>query len=124
MPVKKRKEIRVREEEIPDVPRFGQFMTPDSSVAEAITKMTSDEEQAIAVLSNLDENDVTRLSALTTIYVDFNIKWLKTMVLSEETLRAAIKGLRSNQLTEIARAPPIVGDSGTLDRIKGRLFHR
>jgi hypothetical protein len=120
---KKRKESRIREEEeegLPEPPRFTQFDTPDSALADTIKKMTSTEEQAIAVLSNLDENDVTRLSALTVIYKDFKIKWLGTMVQSEETLRAALKGLRAAQLTEIARAPPIYGDTGTIDRIRKR----
>lgn len=123
MSVKKRKEVRVREEEIPEPPRFAQFETPDSALADTIKKMTSPEEQAIAVLSLLDENDVTRLSALTVIYKDFKIGWLKVMVMSEETLRAALKGKRADQLTTIAQAPPIYGDTGTLDKIRSR-FHR
>jgi hypothetical protein len=122
---RKRKELRVREEEesLPEAPRFSQFETPDSALADTIKKMTSAEEQAIAVLSLLDENDVTRLSALTVIYKDFKIKWLAVMVQSEETLRAALKGKRAEQLTEIARAPPIYGDTGTFDKIRSRL-HR
>lgn len=125
---KKRKELRVREEEeetnLPEQPRWGQLETPDSALADTIKKMTSPEEQAVAVLSLLDENDVTRLSALTVIYKDFHIAWLGTMVKAEETLRAALKGKRADQITEIARAPPIYGDTGTIDKIKNRLLHR
>ena len=104
-------------------PRFPQNMeTPDSSVADAIKKLTSSEEQAVAVLANLDDNDVTRLSFLTAIADDFDIDWLKTMIHAEETLTAAIKGLRSNQITEISRQPLTISDNSVMGKVKEK-FH-
>lgn len=96
--------------------------TPDSSVADAIKKLTSSEEQAVAVLANLDDNDVTRLSFLTAIADDFDIDWLKTMIHAEETLTAAIKGLRSNQITEISRQPLTISDNSVMGKVKEK-FH-
>lgn len=113
------KEIKRENAEAPA--RFGTVETPDTSVAEAIRKMLSDEPQAVAVLANLDESDVTRLSFLTALSIDFKIDWLQVMISSEETLSAAVKGLRSNQITEISRQPLTLSDGGTVGKIKEKL---
>jgi hypothetical protein len=116
-----KREVRVIQEETP--PRFMQFETPDSSVADAIKKMTSKDAQAVLVLANVEHNDVTRLSLWNTIGESFNLQCIKDYLHSELSLTAALKGKRADQLTDIARSPPIVSEGGGIvDRLRAR-FH-
>jgi hypothetical protein len=116
-----KREVRVIQEETP--PRFMQFETPDSSVADAIKKMTSKDAQAVLVLANVEHNDVTRLSLWNTIGESFGLQCIKDYLHSELSLTAALKGKRADQLTDIARSPPIVSEGGGIvDRLRAR-FH-
>jgi hypothetical protein len=117
---KVRREIKVIQEETP--PRFQQFETPDSSVADAIKKMTSRDAQAVLVLANVEHNDIARLSLWNTVGESFDLQCIKDYLHSELSLTAALKGKRADQLTDIARSPPIVSEGGgIIDRLKSRL---
>jgi hypothetical protein len=120
---KKKKAVgRQPSPQLPPPPRFVPVESADTSRAEAVRKMTSDDHQAVMVLSNIDHSDVARLSVLESLEKDFQLKWLEVYIHSELSLSPAIEGKRSEQLTEITKEPvPVVEDSGgVLGRIKER----
>lgn len=105
-----------------------QMETPDRSVAKAIDSLT-DKGTSLPMMSNLSENDVPRLAVMLTIGndPDMNATFLRDLAHQELALMCSVvmkrAGVRSEQVVEVAKAPPMLADTGggIMDKIRGRL---
>lgn len=112
-----------KKEKRPEPPRFSQSKTIESAIASTVEKLTSDEDQAVAVLANLHPSDASRLSILASVQKSYTFDWLKDYTKSFETYSAAIDGKRSDQITEIAKPPAMASpEESFFQRLKGKVF--
>lgn len=103
-----------------------QMESPDLAVAKAIDSLTA-KGLTLEMLSNIDENDVPRLATLLTIGhdPDMDAGFLQALAYNELALMCSVRnkkaGKRSEQVVEIAKAPPMmVENEGIMGKIRGR----
>jgi hypothetical protein len=104
-----------------------QLTTPDKSIADAI-KFLTDNGITLEMLSNISENDVPRLAVMITVGKDEDLEadFLTDLARAELALMCSVVmkkgGIRSEQIKEITKAPPMMmdGGAGFLDRMRSR----
>jgi hypothetical protein len=104
------------------------MQSPDLAVAKAIDGLTA-KGLTLEMLSNLSENDVPRLSVMLTVGQDpdMDAGFLTQLAYNELALMCSVVmkrgGIRSEQIVEVAKTPPMMMDSnvGLIDKIRGRL---
>lgn len=107
---------------LPPKPTVSYMETPDVAIAQAVTKLTDPSananDRSIQMLSALREDDVARLALLITIGEDQKVgcPWLKDYAHTELRLACSVMqkrgGIRSEQVVEVAKQPPMMADGG------------
>lgn len=105
-----------------------QMVDPNVSVAKAIDSLT-EKNLKVEMLSNISENDVPRLAVAITAGQDEDLDawFLDSYAHNELALMCSVVmkrgGIRSEQITEISKAPPLLtGESeGFFAKVKNRL---
>jgi hypothetical protein len=113
--------------QLPPKPTSQYMDSPDIAIAQAIQKLT-DRELSIEMLSCIEESDVPRLNLLLSIGQDSSLKvqFVEEYAHRELRLMCSTKqkkhaGIRSEQIVEVAKQPPMMAqqDGGFLGKLFG-----